>query len=381
MAAPQQSGNPGDHSYTVLWYTIAVFAACAGIWYSLKDSIIRIYLYIKLYQLDFISFFYSGNMPAVKTKILAALANTQSLTFMDMKGLGDLASAYIRYPYAFILFVLAVVVYFGNNTRVFRQLYSMKDLAGKEVINWPQISSPLTVDLTKADIDKGPWAMALTPMQFCKRHQLLEEYRSQSKEGLSRKEWGRVEVTLKRGQANKVFAIQLGMLWPGIDRVPLHVRALFAIFAARLNADTEAAYTITRRLNLSSTKKLDFTGVDQLINKHYNTKLVQEIVNSHAYLLTVMSSMLVGAREDGVQSTADFLWLKPIDRRLWYTLNAMGRQTPFVESAGVFAHWVAEKEAGKKLLVPMVEEATKALEFALKEVIYHPDENTDVQTS
>lgn len=108
--------------------------------------------------------------------------------------------------------------------------------------------------------------------------------------------------------------------------------------------------------------------------KHENTKLVQQIVQSHAYLLTVMAEMLEGARTDGVQAAADFLWLKPVDRRLWYMLNTVGRQTPFVEVAGPFAHWVAEKEMGRRLLVPMVEEATNALEIALKEIIYKPDE-------
>ena len=75
-----------------------------------------------------------------------------------------------------------------------------------------------------------------------------------------------------------------------------------------------------------------------------------------------------------MQSSADFLWLKPVDRRLWYTLNSVGRQTPFAEVAGIFAHWIAEKEAGRKLLVPMVDEATKALEIVLTEVVYRRDE-------
>jgi intracellular multiplication protein IcmP len=66
--------------------------------------------------------------------------------------------------------------------------------------------------------------------------------------------------------------------------------------------------------------------------------------------------------------------LKPYDRRLWYTLNTVGRQTPFPEVAGIFAHWVAERDMGRKLMVPMVEEATTALEVALTEIIYKPDE-------
>ncbi len=54
---------------------------------------------------------------------------------------------------------------------------------------------------------------------------------------------------------------------------------------------------------------------------------------------------------DGVQASADFLWLKPIDRRLWYMLNTVGRQTPFAEVAGPYAHWLAEREMGKRILM------------------------------
>ncbi len=129
-----------------------------------------------------------------------------------------------------------------------------------------------------------------------------------------------------------------------------------------------------QQLARSSKSTLNFKGVDELLKKHYNTKAVQKIVQGHAYVLTVMAAMLKGARDDGVQASADFLWLKPMDRRLWYTLNTVGRQTPFIEVAGIFAHWRAEQEAQKRLVVPMVEEATNAVQLALKEVLYKRDE-------
>jgi intracellular multiplication protein IcmP len=218
--------------------------------------------------------------------------------------------------------------------------------------------------------------MAMTPMQFCKRNKLLEEIRPQRREGMTRKDWDKVDVLLRRGEANRIFALQLGPLWGGVQRLPPYARALFAVFAARTNADSKDVATILARLSASSIKgHMDMTGVDDLIKKHEKSKTIQEIINSHAYVLTVMASMLEGARSDGVQASADFLWLKPIDRRMWYVLNTVGRQTPFIEVAGVFAHWKAEKESGKKLLVPMVEEATKAVELVLKEVVYRPDDN------
>ncbi|EKE24676.1 MAG: IcmP [uncultured bacterium] len=164
-------------------------------------------------------------------------------------------------------------------------------------------------------------------------------------------------------------------MWQGTQYLQPHIKGLFAAFAARLNADSVSAAKLIKQFNLSCRlKNIDMRHVDEILKKYENTKLVQRITQKHAYVYTVMASMLEGAREDGVQASADFLWLKPVDRRLWYVLNNVGRQTAFVEIAGAFAHWKAEKEAGIKLLTPMVEEATKALEIVLKEIVYKPDE-------
>jgi len=132
---------------------------------------------------------------------------------------------------------------------------------------------------------------------------------------------------------------------------------------------------LLKQIGSSATSdKLDFSGVKELVAKHKNSKYAQFAEQKHAYLLTVMATLLELARTDGVLATAEFLWLKPIDRPLWYMLNSVGRQTAFPEIAGVFAHWVAEKRLDRPLKVPMVEEAVKALEMAMKEIKYEPDE-------
>lgn len=380
MAGAPQQGNQSDNSASMLWWVAAIFAAIGAIWYGLRNYIIVGYLTMKLYEVDMLTYlgthlnFNVYTFEQVRTLIVNARLQPNSLKFMDLISIGTVVGDWLRYPLMIVMFALAVLVYFANTTRVFRRNYNMRELAKLEKGNWPQINPIVDLDLINTDIDSGPWAMALTPLQFCKRYKLLEEFRPQRHEGMSRKDWDRIDVVLKRGEANKIFAMQLGQLWKGPQNLPPHTRALFAIFAARANADTPAAAKLLSQLSYSAKTKLDITGVDELIKKHENSKLVKSITSTHAYVLTVMASMLEGAREDGVQASADFLWLKPMDRRLWYTLNTVGRQTPFIEVAGIFAHWVAEKEAGRRLLVPMVEEATNAVELALKEVVYHPDE-------
>lgn len=379
MATPQSGGGQADNSTGILWGVAALFAAIAAIWWIFKNQIVVAYLTLKLYELhavEFVANHVNYTIPyldSLRMAILAAIANPASVEFSHLELLGSSVGMWVRIPFLVILLILAVVVYVGNTTRIFKRNYNMRDFAKLERVNWAQISPVVELDLLKTDIDTGPWSMAMTPLQFCKRYRLLEEIRPQRREG-SRKDREKVEVVLKRGEANKLFALQLGPLWKGTDKLPPHVRALFAAFAARINADSKAAEKLFLQLNNSCTKKLNFAGVTELLKKHENTKLVQQIIQSHAYVFTVMAAMLASARDDGVQATADFLWLKPLDRRLWYTLNTVGRQTPFIEVGGIFAHWIAEKTAGRKLLVPMVEEATNAVELALKEVIYRPDE-------
>lgn len=111
-----------------------------------------------------------------------------------------------------------------------------------------------------------------------------------------------------------------------------------------------------------------------VLRKYQDAENVQEILGKHAYLLTVMASLLKHSRDDGVVPSAEFLWLKPIDRRLWYMLNSVGRQTPFAEVGGPFAHWRAEDAMKRRSLVPMIDEAIKALEIAIKEIKLSPKE-------
>jgi len=150
---------------------------------------------------------------------------------------------------------------------------------------------------------------------------------------------------------------------------------LFAVFAARVAGDTKEPYDLLMKIAGSSNSgKLDFSGVNELLEKHRDHKAVQEITKKHAYVLSVMASLLNGARYTGVLATADFLWLKLVDRRLWYMLSSVGRQVPFIEVAGPFAHWRYEVALERPFRTPMIENATRGLERALKEQVYTEDD-------
>jgi intracellular multiplication protein IcmP len=279
---------------------------------------------------------------------------------------------YMRFPFAAILGFFAILLYKANATNNYRKTYTMKSLQKQEQENWPQISPTTQLNLVTESIDEGKWAMALTPMQFAKQHKLVKEEKKHSEVGILKKAQ-QIIPTVIESKANSLFVQQLGRPWSNVKALKKHAQALFAVFAARANGDRDIAQKILWQLAASSTGRLNYHGVDTLLKKHMDSKVVQIVINQHAYENTVMAGMLELARTDGVLASAEFIWLKPYDRHLWFILNTVGRQTAPPEIAGVYAHWISEKAVGRRMVIPMISEATKALQVALNEIIYKPD--------
>lgn len=365
-------GNQEDGGTNLLWAVAAIFIIFGVMWYIYKIQIISSYLTLKTWELDVLKVFVRSTNIADLYDLLVTV-NPEELEFGNLISIGKLVGNYVRIPCVVILLILATIIYYSNTTRKFKNTYSMQNLVAKEQFNWPQIMPVINKKILQQQLDTGVWAMAMTPIQFAKKYNLIELFQRQSNDVVNKKTI--FEIVVKRGEANKIFALQLGPRWQGVNNLPPYTQALFAVFAARINADTKVGMNLLMQLNRSSGGKLNCAGSIELCTKYQNSKLVKAIVDNHAYVLTVMASMLVGCRQDGVQATADFLWLKPQDRSLWYMLNNIGRQTAFIEVAGPYAHWLAEKEAGHKLIMPMVETASDALELAMKSIVYNPQDD------
>lgn len=253
-------------------------------------------------------------------------------------------------PLATLFGFYAFRVWSKNPAKGLRRKHDRVSLIRSEVRVWPWIAPVVKLDLVKESIDEGKWAMARMPVDFAKKYRLLD---------------GR---EINKLRTEKLFASQLGKLWEGPDRMPRHARALFACFIAQACRDKDGARDGLRALALSTAEgKPDYGFADVLIKKHINDERLQPIFEKHAYVITVMSAALELARKNGVLPPAYFLWLRPLNRSMWYALNNVGRRTPFPEIAGVHAHYLAEKVAGHRIERPYVVEAVKALERALRE--------------
>ncbi len=393
MAAQQQGGQEGadKNAYYILWLMVLITVVAGAIWYVFDLQLKQFFISLRVYELTAVRFcleLLPADLPMLGGSIQQysgavgvdlGIANGLTPTNLDMDTafmLSMTAGEYLRYPIAGYLVLLVITLFHQNVQARLKKKHNMKTLALQEQINWPQIKIATKADILNQDLDSGPWAMAMSPIQFSKKNRLVcIEHADASLSPFSKMQAPEYKITLDRVRAERAFSVQLGRAWQGIEAMPMHRRAIFAIFAARGSRDTKAALALVAQLSRSAADgKLDCTGADSLWKKHYKTKPVQAICARHAYEFTIFISLLQFAREDGVVASADFLWIKPIDRRLWYVINNVGRQTPSVEVGGIFCHWYHEMALKRPLNAPRVEGAVDALAIALSELIYIPDE-------
>tara|TARA_Y200000002_G_C22688659_1_gene667121 strand:+ start:107 stop:1243 length:1137 start_codon:yes stop_codon:yes gene_type:complete len=371
----QQTSSP---ELTFFFLVAIIAAVIIGGWYYHKVTIVTYIYSIRAFELSivygildvFYDFFVMIDVPVPSPQFIDQLRYrlfAQDFSAITPQGFrnGLVATGWVI-VYPATIFALGFCVYlafFKSLSRV-QATYSMRTFSNLESVNWPLISPVLDKNLVKEDIEEGPWRMADNPIQFAERHDMVKSVYQD----------GKNIARLDKSKAHVVFAMQLGPLWNGIEPLPAYIRALFAIFAAKAENDSKGARVLLDQIASSSKSgKLNFGGTQELLVKHIRSPKIGRAAGPHAYLLTVMASMLELARTDGVLATSEFLWLKPLDRRLWYMLSCVGRQTPFTEISGAFGHWIIEKRLRRPLKVPMVAEAVNALDTSLAEIIYNPE--------
>jgi len=381
------AGGQGDdkNSMAILWLVGFIFIVGLVVWLAFSEQLKYLFIKIRMLEMYLVSLPFKliptsiTALDSIRKEIADTILVTQKiqpdqLTPAYASQLSEIVGKYLRIPITIFLALFCYLMYGRNVKMRYRKKYDMTSLAMQESEVWPQINPVLNAQIQDAPINEGAWAMGQSPLEFCKHYNLITIKPEISNSALYK--GPKFNMILNTSRANRVFASQLGKLWNGPERLPLHKRALFAAFIARGCRDTKATRDLLLQINRScangNLENLDFSGADHLWKKHVNERGISDILKIHAYESTIFMALLLYAREDGVCATADFLWLKPFDRKFWYLLNNVGRQTAFCEAAGVQAHFLAERALNRPLGVPVVDEATKALDLALKDIIYVP---------
>lgn len=371
-----QSKQPNiDHTFNIIYIGLGIGVILIWTWYYQREIILAPVVWLRHCEFILIEWVMKGwsymanlfHLPVPDLKALYSAHNYLKTTPISEVRFELFASAnktighWMQVPCILFMALLCVFLKFYHTDSRFKNTYNMQKLKKEDSQHWPEIMPILNLDLLKEDLDKGPWAMAQLPMDFCREHDLLWVGEKENK-----KIW-----KVKSNQAHSILALQLGPTWTGIHNLPIEIKALVVIFIARALREREVANQLLSQIAMSSASgKLNFAGVEKYVVKYADAKPLKWLEKRHAYVYTLLASLLEIARTDGVLASAEFLWLKPVNRRLWYMLNSVGRMTAVVEISGAYAHWLAEKELGRGVKTPMVKEALTALESTIEDSLF-----------
>lgn len=200
------------------------------------------------------------------------------------------------------------------------------------------------------------WASSMHPEEWVARHGLI------------------VNQRLDLARTRDLLVGQLGKPVNSLAQLSDIEKALFAIFGLRVFfKDQDGSKALVDALNYSAintASRPNLTLAREAFGRCAQAKAARDWLLKHPYPRTLLMALLIESRQMGVLPSSNFIWLKPLDRALWYPLNTAGRKVPFMEAAGVFNQMQAEEVAwdnNSVLTAPHVEDAVKALQRYLEE--------------
>lgn len=172
------------------------------------------------------------------------------------------------------------------------------------------------------------------------------------------------------------FAQQLGGRWEGPFKLAPHRQILLAAFclkAVRKRVESDMLLGRIARcwseeggLQLGKDGKL-LGDARRILKDRDISEQTLSRCNQHGFETTALLRALATAREEGgVLAPAQFVWLRAHDRRLWYPLNNLGRQSFHMEALGAMAHYKAERLTRRPIPKPKVKNAVDTIVTYMK---------------
>ena len=259
---------------------------------------------------------------------------------------------YINIFISIFLILICCVIYLFNKKNNFNRILTMKKLKDINYKHFLSLHATKDINIINKNINDNIWSMALTPIDFLKKKNIIC-----TKNNII--DIIKLQVELSNS---------LGSIWINIYNEPSYIKVLIYIFSVKITKK----YKKTNNLLKNISSKFDFKKKDIFINDinkklYYYHEIITQYSKYHYYTNTVVINMYYYAKKRGIFSSSEFLWLKIIDRNLWYALNSLGRKTPFIEGSIIVSHWNIEFLLKKKVIIPFMEEVIFAIKKNVKE--------------
>lgn len=362
-------------------FVVLLFIVLGGvsflIWYFFRVELTEIMRYIRIAEMWVASILF-GDEFVIETKDFGTQtlgvwrdwlpdADNAVIGISELRVVTQVALAPLKGVVSVLLFAMGLFVTFMEPGKRFCRKLDLQKLIEEQAKSFPTIAPFIDFNPLKSTFRVLGSAVPKKLPLFA--------------EALSPEEWiayNRINYQnnkLDRSRAYKAFARQLGRRWRGPEHLPLYAQGLYVAFALKSRRKREASEEMLNQLALSWTAQKGFRPnayVKKTIRKVLKDKsmcaAVAEATKGHAFVTTALLAALAKARaEGGVLAPASFLWLRGVDRNLWYPLNNLGRKAFHPEASGAMIHYTYELVAGQKIPTPKVEDAILGLEDYMKQ--------------
>jgi intracellular multiplication protein IcmP len=373
MMAPHSRSRPSwasqddyaGFNFIVILVGLGVFSYLLWMYYHAQVS--AFVMSLMHYEIQFIDHFSDRYRLADQEMAQSAPGD---VTLKDLYGITQAVGMFFRIPGTVLIVVLAGVCAVHAAPSRFKRHFDLDGLIEEQAGGFPVISvfTKRHLKLVAPQPEKVlPADYALTPAEWIAR--------------FVSDQFGR----FNEQRARAALAAQLGDHWTGpMDAAPA-ARLLFTVLALHLAerrddallllGDASAGVADARHDGengpdsaLSLPEDL-IEQVDRFLEKemHSNEKTAAtKIAERHAYTTTALMALLTASRiKAGVMAPAQFVWLKLVDRNLWYALHSLGYEiegigryihpNPRIEALGARDHWAAERIAGRAILKPFLD--------------------------
>lgn len=409
MSSYQQGGqSEGRGGMEFLFFGLLALMFTVGMWLLLREPLLWISFYVSYYCFKAYAAVYEF-LPFLMTKAehkeLVMAIRFIPETDPTRHGWSALMTMFKIHGYVGRWILLPLMLWWGWATRkgVVRfkykrrigNVYQMIDIQSKY---YPASAIIKGKNLLKKDPNEGPWATYALPLDFALDNQILwtgKKVVTESSKIDKKTMFPIPPFTLKEkvlgfphkrellphhkyvafniSQCHETFVRQLGPKWSGHENLPPLEKALYAIFCTQIAGEQGEAWKMVEQVAFSwreavfnesgklvSPHLANTDGVDQLIAKYANNTEVRRIEALHYHKNNVLKGLLSAARKKGRLMHSNLLWVKPMDRVLWYCLCGDGGQVAYWEAAGPWAHAQIEVLAGRSIAVPAVAGAVVA---------------------
>ncbi|WP_192484605.1 MULTISPECIES: hypothetical protein [Cysteiniphilum] len=247
--------------------------------------------------------------------------------------------------------VMIGLIFFYHPSRRYRTGFSMKSLS---LFIAKRFKKVFLLSEESSDVQNKLFETGLSPINYLKHCQLIKNHQ------------------LDLNLLQKKLIEQLGEVWHINTQLSIEVYGLFTAFALCVCDQRQASNELLERLtgyfsadgsvNKKLSRKRLYIDIDKYFPQCLDHPKIKQIITEHHFTSTLLCELLAQARRGGILASSGFLWLKKVNRTLWYVLNNVGRKTFFVEGAAVIVHWQAERSLKKPIATPMLQKLIMALQ-------------------